>query len=122
MASSSPESHEKAPAEGALFYTGGHAAPRAPRRAAAANGCSPFCNDGAFRNAYSLAVNYDNGPFLIAGAHYALGAGGHGTAIASPRNDAGDNFAPGNSRTVCRLAVRFVTSGCRPPVARAGAA
>lgn len=26
-----------------------------------------------------------------AGAHYALGAGGHGTAIASPRNDAGDN-------------------------------
>lgn len=27
-----------------------------------------------------------------AGAHYALGAGGHGTAIASPRNDAGDNI------------------------------
>lgn len=27
-----------------------------------------------------------------AGAHYALGTGGHGTAIASPRNDAGDNI------------------------------
>lgn len=26
------------------------------------------------------------------GAHYALGTGGHGTAIASPRNDAGDNI------------------------------
>lgn len=26
---------------------------------------SPICNDGAFRNAYSLAVNYDNGPFLV---------------------------------------------------------
>ncbi|WLI91149.1 porin [Massilia sp. R2A-15] len=31
-----------------------------------------------------------------AGAHYALGAGGHGTAIASPRNDAGDNI-PGQT-------------------------
>jgi hypothetical protein len=31
-----------------------------------------------------------------AGGHYALGAGGHGTAIASPRNDAGDTI-PGQS-------------------------
>lgn len=30
------------------------------------------------------------------GGHYALGAGGHGTAIASPRNDAGDNI-PGQT-------------------------
>ena len=35
-----------------------------------------------------------------AGAHYALGAGGHGTAIASPRNDAGDNIPGQNIRAL----------------------
>lgn len=34
------------------------------------------------------------------GAHYALGAGGHGTAIASPRNDAGDNIPGQNIRAL----------------------
>ena len=35
-----------------------------------------------------------------AGAHYALGAGGHGTAIASPRSDAGDNIPGQNIRAL----------------------
>jgi predicted porin len=58
-------------------------------------------NDKA--NMYALGVKYHydkqaafylTGAMLKqgAGAHYALGAGGHGTAIASPRNDAGDTI------------------------------
>ena len=58
-------------------------------------------------NMYALGVKYHYDKqfalYLVgamlkqgAGAHYALGAGGHGTAIASPRNDAGDNI-PGQS-------------------------
>jgi predicted porin len=30
---------------------------------------SPTCNDGAFRNAYSVAVNYDNGPFMVTASY-----------------------------------------------------
>ncbi len=41
-----------------------------------------------------------------AGAHYALGAGGHGTAIASPRNDNGDNI-PGQSIKAISAGVQY---------------
>lgn len=41
-----------------------------------------------------------------AGAHYALGAGGHGTAIASPRNDAGDNI-PGQSIKAMSVGMQY---------------
>jgi predicted porin len=58
-------------------------------------------------NMYSIGVKYHfdqqtafyfTGALLKqgAGAHYALGASGHGTAIASPRNDAGDTI-PGQT-------------------------
>jgi predicted porin len=30
---------------------------------------SPICNDGAFRNAYSVAVNFDNGPFMVTASY-----------------------------------------------------
>lgn len=30
---------------------------------------SPTCNDGAFRNAYSVAVNYDDGPFMVTASY-----------------------------------------------------
>ena len=58
-------------------------------------------DDKANMYAVGMKYHYDKqtafyltGAFLKqgAGAHYALGAGGHGTAIASPRNDAGDNI------------------------------
>ena len=42
-----------------------------------------------------------------AGAHYALGAGGHGTAIASPRNDAGDNI-PGQTIKALSAGMQYV--------------
>jgi predicted porin/general stress protein CsbA len=42
-----------------------------------------------------------------AGAHYALGAGGHGTAIASPRNDAGDNI-PGQEIRALSAGLQYV--------------
>lgn len=41
-----------------------------------------------------------------AGAHYALGAGGHGTAIASPRNDNGDNI-PGQTLKAVSAGVQY---------------
>jgi predicted porin len=40
------------------------------------------------------------------GAHYALGAGGHGTAIASPRNDAGDTI-PGKQLWALSLGLQY---------------
>jgi predicted porin len=58
-------------------------------------------NDKANMVAIGVKYHYDKQVALYltgamlkqgAGAHYALGAGGHGTAIASPRNDAGDNI------------------------------
>ncbi|HEU4375502.1 MAG TPA: porin [Telluria sp.] len=41
-----------------------------------------------------------------AGAHYALGAGGHGTAIASPRNDDGDTI-PGQDIRALSAGVQY---------------
>ncbi len=41
-----------------------------------------------------------------AGAHYALGAGGHGTAIASPRDDAGDTI-PGKSIKAVSVGMQY---------------
>jgi Gram-negative porin len=40
------------------------------------------------------------------GAHYALGAGGHGTAIASPRNDAGDTI-PGQNIKALSVGMQY---------------
>jgi predicted porin len=42
-----------------------------------------------------------------AGAHYALGAGGHGTAIASPRNDDGDTI-PGQTIKALSVGMQYV--------------
>jgi predicted porin len=66
-------------------------------------------NDKANMYAVGLKYHYDkqtsvylvgamvkNGP----GAHYALGAGGHGVPIASPRNDTGDTIAGQNIKAL----------------------
>jgi predicted porin len=42
-----------------------------------------------------------------AGAHYALGAGGHGTPLASPRNDAGDNI-PGQTIKAVSVGMQYI--------------
>jgi hypothetical protein len=41
-----------------------------------------------------------------AGAHYALGAGGHGTPIASPRDDAGSTI-PGQTLKAVSVGLQY---------------
>jgi predicted porin len=73
-------------------------------------------NDKANMYALGLKYHYDKqlALYLVgavlkqgAGAHYALGTGGHGTAIASPRNDAGDNI-PGQTIKALSAGMQYV--------------
>lgn len=74
-----------------------------------------LADDRANMYALGLKYHYDKQASLYvvgavltqgAGAHYALGAGGHGAAIASPRNDAGDNI-PGQGIRALSIGMQY---------------
>lgn len=72
-------------------------------------------SDKANMYALGLKYRYDKQASLYlvgamlkqdSGAHYALGAGGHGVAIASPRNDNGDNI-PGQTIKALSVGMQY---------------